>query len=110
MAKTRRLFTGTCCLPAVALAALFMTAPALVAAPKPPALKPLLQVKVDIGLLEFLGSWQDHAGRWVDPMMFASLAPIQLEVHAAPPVKSMPSASSKPGLDKGVSDKLSRHS
>lgn len=68
--------------------------------------------KVNMGLLEFLGSWQGSDGRWVDPMMFASINLVQLE--AAPrhvrDKSLMSTTSTKSGPERGLSDDMSRHS
>lgn len=72
-----------------------------IVAPAPKIMRPP-PIKVDPGLLEFLGAWETSDGQAVDPMMFASINPVQLEAaHARAHGKSQPPAGSSPKSDSG---------
>jgi len=62
-------------------------------APAPPAEEP------DIELLDFLGSWQDEDGRWVDPFTVTHDDAPQAPVERPPNRNGMPPDTHKPAQE-----------
>ncbi len=63
------------------------------AAPTPPAEEP------DLELLDFLGSWQDEDGQWVDPFTIINDQAHQPPVAPQPNRNGMPTDAHKPAQE-----------